>query len=230
MKVQSLHPNSTLSQEKGVASHAASHLQYPIARRNTRKAQQFVHVSLQAGRIPGHHGPLQSALKIAPLDTVVRFKVGWMGLLIGEMARLKCDFSFLRRSFHRDIEGCDRQGIGFPLSGRVNPPKPKGTRNSRRTFSTVPSATAVKILGVSRSIARSFRPTYTRGKGKRANAQRLLRRRPRSRSVCRRRTALAPGPARPPLQQAREPWEEESHQPPPQSPVALRPLWSNHSC
>lgn len=26
-------------------------------------------------------------------------------LLIGEMARLKCDFGFLRRSFHRDIQG-----------------------------------------------------------------------------------------------------------------------------
>lgn len=26
-------------------------------------------------------------------------------LLIGEMARLQCDFSFLRRSFHRDLEG-----------------------------------------------------------------------------------------------------------------------------
>jgi len=26
-------------------------------------------------------------------------------LLIGEMARLPCDFSFLRRSFHRDIQG-----------------------------------------------------------------------------------------------------------------------------
>jgi hypothetical protein len=28
-------------------------------------------------------------------------------LLIGEMARLKCQFSFLRRSFHRDIQGRD---------------------------------------------------------------------------------------------------------------------------
>ncbi|MEW6231239.1 MAG: aldolase/citrate lyase family protein [Chloroflexota bacterium] len=28
-------------------------------------------------------------------------------LLIGEMARLPCDFSFLRRSFHRDIQGRD---------------------------------------------------------------------------------------------------------------------------
>jgi hypothetical protein len=28
-------------------------------------------------------------------------------LLIGEMARLRCDFSFLRRSFHRDIHGRD---------------------------------------------------------------------------------------------------------------------------
>ena len=28
-------------------------------------------------------------------------------LLIGEMARLGCHYSFLRRSFHRDIRGCD---------------------------------------------------------------------------------------------------------------------------
>ena len=28
-------------------------------------------------------------------------------LLLGELARLRCDFTFLRRSFKRDVEGCD---------------------------------------------------------------------------------------------------------------------------
>ena len=52
-----------------------------------------------------------------------------------------------------------RQGMGLPRSGRVSPPKPNGTENCRRTYSTVPSASASKMLGEPRSIARSFSPT-----------------------------------------------------------------------
>ena len=52
-----------------------------------------------------------------------------------------------------------RQGMGLPRSGKVSPPKPKGTENSRRTCSTVPSATASKMVGEPRSIDRSFSPT-----------------------------------------------------------------------
>lgn len=49
-------------------------------------------------------------------------------LLIGEMARLDCDFSFMRRSFHRDIQGGDvAAGISRLLEAiceaRLRPPE-----------------------------------------------------------------------------------------------------------
>ena len=51
-----------------------------------------------------------------------------------------------------------RQGIGWPPTGRVNPPKPNGTVKSARNASTVPSTTASKMFVDRRSMARFVQP------------------------------------------------------------------------
>ena len=59
----------------------------------------------------------------------------------------------------------NRQGMGLPSSGEVSPAKPKGAWINGRTLLTVPSSTDWKIFVNFRSIARSFRPIYTRVNG-----------------------------------------------------------------